>query len=664
MRKPPLSCPALLTVALLLFIGACSDPEVRKGGQGEVRIGRAFLSRAPKNPMALGVSTAGDVYWAERTGEVRRYDAKTGLVKDALVLAVDTGHESGLLGLALDPSFAENGYVYLYYSLPLEEPLPLDAPPGKNVLARFTASKDGALDPASRVELLVVPSERLCCHEGGGLAFAPDGTLFLSVGDNTNPFGSSGAAPLDGRAGHETYDARRTAPNPFDLRGKILRIAPDGGIPPGNLFPESGELGRPEIYTLGNRNPFRLAVDPRNGALYWGEIGPDALEDSSLGPRGYDEIDRATAPGNFGWPYCIADGLAYSDFDFTTSVVGAPFDCAGTEPSLLAYDYDTVSYDALGDGYDDTGMLVGRAAMAGAVYRSSEDAPNALPARFQGALLMTDWTRDVIAAVTFDGDGALTGVERPFPGEAFHRPIDIEVTPDGAVYVLEYGSAFWGDNPDAAISRLEFGTALSPVATLGASPTFGASPLTVELSAAGSHVNGDGETLVEYLWDLDGDGAADATGERVSHVFEEPGNYGVGLVVVSSSGKRSLPVGETIVVGNAPPEVHIVSPDPGVVLVPGGGTLLEGWGHDPEDGDAACDELVWNIGLGHNAHTHPVTSLTGCSVTFVPDLGDHGDTDRSERLFYGIELVYTDHGGPHGEAPLTARQGITVDVAH
>lgn len=654
----------LLLCSLLLACGAeeRATPSSPSAAVGVDHLGRAVLTRVAENPMALAVTPTGDVYYIERTGEVREYSARTGAVIAALVLTVDTTHENGLLGLALDPAFAQNRYVYLYYSLPLEDPLPVNAPPGRNVLTRFTAAADGSLDPATRVELLSVPSERLCCHEGGGMAFGPDGTLYLSIGDNTNPFASSGSAPLDGRPGRETYDARRTAANAFDLRGKILRLEADGSIPPGNLFPADGSSGRPEIYTLGNRNPYRIAVDSANGALYWGDIGPDAPYDSALGPRGYDEIDRATAPGNFGWPYCIAARLPYAAHDFATGAVGEPFDCSHTEPSLAAYDYDTPTYPALGDAYAPDGSFVGRAAMAGAVYRPPPAAPYALPDRFQGSLLMMDWTRDVIAAVTTDGDGQLAGIERLFETEAFHRPTDIEVGPDGAVYVLSFGSGFWGDNADAELSRVEYGTVLSPVAAITASATYGRAPLSIVFSAEGSHATSEDESLVAYAWDFDGDGRSDAAGPSVTHVFEQKGTYSVSLVVTSSSGKKSFPVAQRIVAGNSPPAVHIIAPDPGAVLANGSTVTLQGEAHDPEDGDAACSELVWNVSLGHNTHSHPITSLTGCSASFVADLGDHESAASTDLLFYAIELVYTDHGGPDGEASLTAREGIRVDA--
>jgi glucose/arabinose dehydrogenase len=649
----------LTLVAALL---ACSEERAERapGAESPANTGRAVLTRDAKNPMALAVTPERDVYFIERTGEVRLYSAQTGVVSTAAVLDVDTSHEGGLLGLTLDPDFARNHLLYLYYSSPLSaEPEPL-VPPGENLLVRLRTLPDGSLDLESATVLLRVPSERRCCHEGGALAFAADGTLFLSTGDNTNPFESDGRAPLDGRVGRETFDSRRTSGNPFDLRGKILRIRSDGTIPEGNLFPPSGELGRPEVYALGVRNPFRLAADAVTGRLFFGDIGPDGVEDGPRGPRGYDELDVADAPSDFGWPYCIADNVPYPAVDFATSAVGEPFDCSTRQGSVFAYDYSTLSHEALGTGFTDDGVFLGRMLVAGAVYRSEPAAPFALPDEYEGSVLLAEWTRDRLLAARVDGAGRLEHLGRLLAGETFHRPIDIEIGPDGAIYVLEYGSSFWGDNPDAALSRFEYGSRLSPSAVLAASATTGAAPLGVRFSGAQSRAFGVDETLVRYDWDFDADGGADAHGVEVEHVFDHAGEYAVGLRVVSSSGAISEPVSTRIVVGNSPPTVRILTPALGTVLFSGGEYLLTGEGFDAEDGAAPCEELVWTISLGHNAHAHPTETLTGCSAAFVPDTANHGVS--GEYLFYAVELSYTDHGGPGGEPALTARKGIRLEV--
>ena len=143
-----------------------------------------------------------------------------------------------------------------------------------------------------------------------------------------------GFAPLDDRPGHEQYDARRSSGNTNDLRGKILRIKinEDGtySIPEGNLFPKGTEKTRPEIYVMGNRNPYRISVDKKNGYLYWGEVGPDADNDSldTRGPRGYDEVNQAQKAGYFGWPFLLGIIIPIMQYDYATGTKGSTFDPA------------------------------------------------------------------------------------------------------------------------------------------------------------------------------------------------------------------------------------------------------------------------------------------------------------------------------------------------
>ena len=85
--------------------------------------------------------------------------------------------------------------------------------------------------------------------------------------------------------------------------------------------------GKPEIYVMGCRNPFRISIDARRKYLFWADVGPDASEpDTARGPAAYDEINRAAAAGNFGWPYFIADNKAYRDYDYAIQKAGAYFD--------------------------------------------------------------------------------------------------------------------------------------------------------------------------------------------------------------------------------------------------------------------------------------------------------------------------------------------------
>ena len=495
------------------------------------------------------------------------------------------------------------------------------------------------------------------------------GSLYLSTGDGTIPYDSDGFSPLDGRPGREIYDARRTAPNPMDLRGKILRLRPDGSIPDGNMFADPSE-GRAEIFVLGVRNPFRIAVDPESGRLFWGDVGPDAPLDGRRGPRGYDEINFADVPGDYGWPYCLADNQPYREYDFEAERMGDLYDCSDKVPALLFYDYLNADYIALGDGRDPEAAthpalgstdLVGRTAIVGDFYRPAEDAGRALPVPFRDTLIMTEWTRDRLISIEVDEDGALGEVRRLAPFIPTVRPIDVARAPDGAIYVVEYGSEFFGDNEDAQLMRIEFsdeGT-LDPVAQIAASPRAGRSPLQVEFSAEGSLALGEGDAIASYEWDVDGDGVIDGTTETLTHTYGEGGTFQPTVVAIGTSGRRSLPRALQVIVGNTPPEVEISSPVDGSRIVDGAEVPLMATVTDAEDGTPACASWTWDIRLGHNSHSHPFLVLDGCAESFRARLPSGVDI---EQHFFAIEARYRDEGGPSGEAAITARDGAIVGV--
>lgn len=180
--------------------------------------------------------------------------------------------EQGLLGLAFHPRYAENGYFFVNYT----------DRRGDTVVARLRVSADpNRADPASETVLLRIP-QPYANHNGGHLAFGPDGYLYIGMGDG----GSAG-------------DPQGNAQNPHSLLGKLLRIDVDGGtpyaIPPDNPFVNGG--GRPEVWALGLRNPWKFAFDPATGALFIGDVGQNAWEEIDYLPP--------NAPGgaNFGWDY-------------------------------------------------------------------------------------------------------------------------------------------------------------------------------------------------------------------------------------------------------------------------------------------------------------------------------------------------------------------------
>src|SRR6478609_7961179 len=286
------------------------------------RFTKTILSNDLNEPMELTIAPDGRVFFTERAGKFYMYDPasnSTKLLRDFPAKAVDK-YLNGLIGITLDPDFATNNFIYFFYSSSTGDSLHQN-------ISRFVL-KGNALDTTSEKVIIQVPIDaEVSAHTGGSLAWDKNKNLYISTGDNTVPFESEGYAPIDERKGRLVYDAQRSAGNPNDLRGKILRIHPeaDGSytIPEGNLFPKGTAGTRPEIYVMGCRNPYRMSVDMETSIVYWGEVGPDAGEDSKHGPRGYDEFNQAKKPGNYGWPYFVGNNKAYNDSDFATKAIGA-----------------------------------------------------------------------------------------------------------------------------------------------------------------------------------------------------------------------------------------------------------------------------------------------------------------------------------------------------
>ena len=430
-------------------------------------------------PTELTVLPNLDVLVVQRRGEIYLYNNETKKIKQAGFLKVywktektpGVNAEEGLLGVKADPDFAKNHYVYIFYS-------PADT--SVNRLSRFTLENDTIKNSSEKIVLQFYEQRDICCHTGGSIAFGPDKSLFVSTGDNTTPFdepkqkyASHGYAPVDDRPGHLQYDERRGAGNTNDLRGKILRIKvkADGTyeIPEGNLFPKGTAKTRPEIYVMGDRNPYRISVDPKNGYLYWGEVGPDANEDSlaTRGPRGYDEVNQARKAGFFGWPFFIGNNYAYHLYDYATGKTGPTTDPAKpinnsrnntgltelppAQPAFIWYPYgvSTMDFPSLGAG--------GRTAMAGPVYYSDlYPKETRYPSYYDGKFFFYEWMRGFIKAVSMKANGDYDRME-PFMGNTkLHSAIDIEVGPDGRFYALEYGTGWFSKNADAGLVRIDY----------------------------------------------------------------------------------------------------------------------------------------------------------------------------------------------------------------
>ena len=430
------------------------------------------------DPMEIAVANDGRVFFIERAGVLKVWKPETKTTTVLGKLKVFSELEDGLLGIALDPKFSKNHWIYLFYSNHETGTDPATGKTGENRVSRFTLNGD-TLDLASEKILLRIATQReQCCHSAGSLAFDAHGNLYASVGDNTHPGESDGYTPVDERPGRGPWNAQKSAANANDLRGKILRIhpEPDGTatIPAGNLFPKGTPNTRPEIYVMGNRNPFRIAVDQKNGFLYWGEVGPDSGgPNETRGPAGFDEINQARTAGNFGWPFFAGDNKPYRRYNFETRQSGEPWDplhplnesrlntgpreLPPAQPAFIWYPYGaSTRFPAVKTG--------GRTAMAGPVYYFNDRLKSAakLPREFDHTLFIYEWSRNWILAVHLDEHDQIaktpTGALRmePFcPGMTFMRPMDVELGPDGCLYILENGTA-WTGNRDTQLVRIEY----------------------------------------------------------------------------------------------------------------------------------------------------------------------------------------------------------------
>ncbi|WP_254838672.1 Ig-like domain-containing protein [Natronomonas marina] len=336
-----------------------------------------FLSGV-NQPMGMTFLPDGRMLLLEKPGTIEITDPGDGTKDTSTYLditgKVNDGSERGLIDIALDPNFEQNGYVYVFYSNDAED---------TNRIARFTHQENGGglQSTADASSEFVVWKEdeqwQSCCHQGAGLDFGPDGKLWLTTGD-------------DFQGGAVSQDLSRAS-------GKVIRVNKDGTIPQDNPYVDDGDpntLG--EIWAYGVRNPFRAEWDLQSGRFFFGDVGGNSAPD-------YEEVNVATLDNpaaNYGWPDC--EGTSKSNED-------APCDVSQTAP-VYSYPHS--------EGNSITG---------GEVYRGQQ-----FPDEYQGAYFFGDYAKDWIKYLTFDSNGDVQSVEM-FEDSA-NNVNAISVGPDGSLY--------------------------------------------------------------------------------------------------------------------------------------------------------------------------------------------------------------------------------------
>jgi len=213
-------------------------------------------------PTAIEIAPDGRIFVCQQSGSLRVIKNGVLLPTPFVTLNVDPNGERGLLGIAFDPNFASNNFLYLYYTIP--------STPRHNRVSRFTANGDVVV-PNSEVIILELDNLTAATnHNGGAIHFGPDGKLYVAVGENAT---GSNAQTLANRL------------------GKMLRINSDGTIPADNPFFNTASGDNRSIWALGLRNPFTFAFQPGTGRLFINDVGQDTWE----------EINDGIAGSNYGW---------------------------------------------------------------------------------------------------------------------------------------------------------------------------------------------------------------------------------------------------------------------------------------------------------------------------------------------------------------------------
>ena len=586
--RPALVALAIALVGLFTFHGSAEADTFSGTGFATETV----ASFPPYSLVGMAWAPDGRLFVWEKNGVVRVIKNGQLLTTPFIDLSnkVNTYDDRGFWGLAFDPNFAQNGYVYMSYTFE-SAGNPNSSGARTSRITRVTASGDVAV-PGSETVILgslgtppcsQYPESADCIaadsgsHTLGQLHFASDGSLFVGVGDGAD---AAFADALSLRA--QDLDS----PN-----GKILRINTDGSAPPDNPYYDGTNSWRSRIWLYGVRNPFGFTFEPTTQELFFGDVGWNTWE----------EIDHGGRAQNFGWP-CFEGNLPQSTYQTNFASV-----CGQVPQSSVTFPFFTYDHNS------------GSAAIGGPFYTGS-----LYPEQYHGNFFFGDYSGNFIKRVVLDDQHKPVSVQ-PFATDV-HAPVSMTVGPDGMIYYLSF--------TDGDLRRIRYN---GPVAQAAATPKYGYSPLSVSFSSAGS-VNPGGGSL-NYLWDF-GDGVT-STSPNPSHTYTSSTvkTYAAKLTVTNGSGLSSSALAP-ITVGSVPPAPVIDLPADGTSVRPGQTVNFHGSATDPEDGNLTGSALQWTVLLHHNTHVHTFVGGSGSSGSFVAE--NHGPIGT---FSYEVILTATDSSG-------------------
>ena len=562
------------------------------------------LVHSLSGPTAMAFTPDGRMLITQDGGQLRVVEDGSLLSTPALHLGsrICAQGERGLLGVAVDPRFATNHFVYLYWTHNVDGYCGVWSSTTRNTpenrVSRFVLGSNNRISAASEKVLVDHIPSPARNHNAGDLNFGADKLLYISVGDGGCVLGDPTKC-----GALNTNSRRLDIPN-----GKILRVTRSGEVPATNPHvgaagarrctlsagPQPGTGPCTETYASGFRNPFRFAQVPGTNSFYVNDVGQSSWE----------EIDRLAAGKDYGWN--VREGHCRT---------GSTTDCGPTPYQNPIHDY---SHAATGCGSITGGTFV----------------PAGLwPAPYSGSYLFADYVCGKIFRLAPVAGGGHT--QKPFMTDV-SVPVHLEFGPYGstqALYYLDYGGG--------AVHRVTYsGANTAPVASLWQRPD----GLTVTLDGSASYDPDSGDSVQSWKWNF-GDGTSTTTTTpRVTHTYTSAQTYTATLGVTDSRGAESAPSAEDVYAGEHPPAISITAPATTARFAVDQQVTISAAASDPEDGTLPPSSISWEVRLKHGTHTHPYAGpVTGSAITVpYPAPEDLASTQNS---YLAATAVTTDSRG-------------------
>lgn len=549
-------------------------------------------------------------------------DSPKDLVLD-LASKICTNGERGVNSILVDGNFDANRYVYVYYTWNLNNDCGTDTPTAPvNRLSRFRLKDDFHFDEGSEIKLFQTDAVIKQYHNGGGIVWGKDGNIWLTTGDG----------------GEREHNFENAAGQRLDnLRAKLVRVTPSGGIPSDNPFQgpnsvrcsDTGKtsLGKEcqEIFALGLRNPWSMSVDPDKDytRVLITDVGGSAWEEIDESGVGYEKA-------NYGFP--IREGpcpLAKTEnCDNEPAHFTSPF-----------YFYIHIPSDE--EGKKDEG-----ACTAGDFVPFD----SGWPTEYRGSFIYADFVFGWLYIMNDSGGSDCLSCNPPtsrFTAEEFvngNLVTRIHFGPDDGGKKALYYATHGGNNRGPGIRKVSFtgNSNRGPEAKISTDIYYGPVGMKVSFDGSGSE-DPDGDTL-SYSWDFDENGITDSTSPNPSHTFNTAGIVTVTLTVDDQKG-LSDSASVKIYVGNSPPKPQIIAPAAGTLFSVGDVYTLVGSATDDEDGTLPDSALEWMVDKHHASHTHPYLAWTRGNNVSIDPAPIPEDFIAATNSFLRVYLKATDSDG-------------------